>query len=1087
MKKTETYLQAHASLPHGKRMRLACLAAFFLLAGSLPLPAGTYASEPEPTLSASQADGIHDRHAIVSPAGTSAAPTAPQQGAGKISGKVTDVNGEPIIGANIVVDGTTIGTMSDTDGNFSLEVPAGATLKITYIGYLPQNVPVGNKTVIAVQLKEDTQKLDEVVVVGFGTQKKVNLTGAVTAVNGEDMAKRPVVNTATMLQGQVPGLRVNQGYGQPGNESASFRIRGQGTFSDAGSDPLILVNGVPGSITNLDPSVIESVSVLKDAASAAIYGARAANGVILVTTKQGSGVSDGKAHIAYHGNVALYNPTRMYDMVTNSVEYMELANIAKTHSGVGNQYPQDVIDTYRANGGSAQYPSFDWIDYMFNTAVVQNHNLSVAGNTGKTTYNIALNFVDQPGTMRGFDYQKYNATIDLSAQITSFIKVGTYANMMYGDRKEPRQGQSDAFLSTLSQAPTYTPWLPDDGSGKTKWTNSAYSFENHNKNMPGIIGTETLKKYQNFDINAQLWVEVNLAKGLSWYTKGAVRLQSNKSKDWLGSPEPVYDFHTGQATGTLDKGGQGLTVEDQRRFYTNLYTYLKYDYTTPNRYHNFSLMAGYNQENEKYETLKAYRKEYAFDLPVIDAGAQANWTNGGGEEDWAIMSVFGRFNYNFRERYLFEANLRYDGTSRISSENRWGVFPSFSAGWRLTEEDFIKRLGQTWLNNAKVRASWGQLGNQNIGLYPYQAMIAGVEDYAFNKKDVTIGWHQTAYANRNIKWETTTVTDIGVDLQVLNGLSLTFDWYKKNTKDILRSSQVSNLLGMSAPTINDGEVENKGFEISLSYTNLISEGVFKGLRYNAGVYFDRSRNKLVQFGAREIDGYKLREEGLPYNEYYMLECIGVFADENEIKNSPKQFNDNTEPGDLKYNDISGPDGTPDGVIDNYDRRSFSGRFPGFEYAVNIGASWKGFDLSLLGQGVADKKYYTNEWGVYPFRQGSAPTREYLKDMWTEENPYGAKNPKLYWDNFGGNKNTRANSYFLKNASFFRLKNLTLGYTLPRTITGKASLSRVRVYFSGDNLFTITPYKGLDPERGDDGRDAMYPQNRICSFGLNVEF
>ena len=1004
----------------------------------------------------------------------------------KVSGVVTDEAGEPLIGVSVLVKGTTLGNITDLNGRFSLDVPEGSILEISYIGYKTQSIKAQREPMNIV-LKEDAQKLDEVVVVGFGTQKKVNLTGSVSAVTGDDISKRPVANAAILLQGQIPGLRVNQGLGQPGGEGTSFRIRGQGTFSSAGSDPLILINGVPGSMTNLDPSVIESVSVLKDAASAAIYGARAANGVILVTTKQGA-VGD-KVHISYHGNVGLHTPTKLYDRVTNSVEYMELANLAWKNSGTGKQYTQDQINLYRNNVGDPQYPNFDWQDYMFRTAVVQTHNLSMAGSTEKTTYNVALNFVDQPGTMRGFKYRKYNATIDLTARITNFIKVGTYANLMYGETEQPRQGQNDAFLSTLSQAPTYMPWLPDDGTGIRRWTSSAYSFESHNKNMPAIIGDNAMKRDNNFDINAQLWLEINLAKGLTWYTKGAARLQSNKSKDWRGSTTYTYDYHTGERSSELDKGGLGLSVGDGRRFYTNLYSYLKYDLSLVDNAHNFSLMVGYNQESEKYETLNAYRKDFAFDLPVLNAGGTADWSNSGGEEEWAIQSLFGRFNYDFKERYLFEANMRYDGTSRISDENRWGVFPSFSVAWRATEEEFIKNLNLNWLNNFKLRGSWGQLGNQNIGLYPYQAMISDVDDYPFTKTSdgVIIGYQQTAYANRNIKWETTTITDIGFDLQVFDGLSVTFDWYKKTTDDILRSSQVSSLLGLSAPTVNNGSVENKGIEVALNYANMVKGGTFRGFRYNAGVYFDRSRNKLTEFGAEEIGSYSIKREGLPYDEYYMLECIGVFADQAEINASPKQFNDNTQPGDLKYKDISGPDGKPDGVIDNYDRRTFSGRFPGFEYGINASATWKGFDLSLIGQGVADKKYYTTDWGVQPFMQGSSPNKDYIKHMWTEENPYGAKHPKLYWQDMGGGKNTRPNSYYLKDASFFRLKNLTLGYTLPRVWTEKANISKVRIYFSGDNLLTLTPYKGLDPERNGDGRDAIYPQNRIYSFGLNVEF
>lgn len=1004
-----------------------------------------------------------------------------------VSGVVTDEAGEPLIGVSVVVKGNAhIGGITDYAGHFAFDAPEGSFLEVSYIGYKTQTVKAG-KEPLRILLQEDTQKLEEVVVVGFGTQKKVNLTGAVSAVTGDDISKRPVANAAILLQGQVPGLRVNQGIGQPGAEDTSFRIRGQGTFSSAGSDPLILINGVPGSMSNLDPSMIESVSVLKDAASAAIYGARAANGVILVTTKQGA-VGD-KVSISYHGNIGLHTPTRLYDRVTSSVEYMELANLAWKNSGSGKAYTQEQIDLYRNNAGNPQYPSFDWQDYMFRTALVQTHNLSVAGSTEKSTYNVAANFVDQPGTMRGFEYKKYNVTIDLTARITNFIKMGTYANLMYGDLSQPRQGQRDTFLSTLSQAPTYMPWLPDDGSGVRRWTNSAYNIESHNKNMPAIIGENVLKRAQNFDINAQLWLEINLAKGLSWYTKGAARLQSDKTKVWRGGITPVYDYHTGEVASELDKGGVGLNVDDGRRFYTNFYTYLKYELALMDKAHQFSLMAGYNQESEKYETLGAYRKNFAFDLPVIDAGGTADWTNNGGEEEWAIRSFFGRFNYNYRDRYLFEANMRYDGTSRISSENRWGVFPSFSVAWRASEEAFVKKLHWDWMDSFKIRASWGQLGNQNIGLYPYQAMIDAVYDYPFTKTaaGTVVGYHQTAYANRNIKWETTTITDIGFDLQVFHGLSLTFDWYQKTTNDILRSSQVSALLGLDAPTVNDGSVENKGIELALNYANRIKEGSLQGLHYNVGAYIDRSRNKLTRFGAEEISGYNIRREGLPYNEYYMLECIGVFADQAEIDASPKQFNDRTQPGDLKYKDISGPEGKPDGVVNNYDRRTFAGRFPAFEYGINASANWKGFDLSLIGQGVVDKMYYTDNWGVRPFIQGSAPNKDYVKHMWTEEQPHGAKHPRLYWNDMGGGKNTRANSYYLKEASFFRLKNLTVGYTLPRAWTQKAQLSRVRVYFSGDNLLTLTPYKGLDPERSGDGVDAAYPQNKIYSFGLNVEF
>lgn len=1000
----------------------------------------------------------------------------------KITGTVVDQNGEPVIGANVVVKGSTNGTITDIDGAYSLAVQDGAVLQITYIGYNPVEVKVGKENVIHVTLQEDLLALDEVVVVGYGTQKKLNLTGAVSAVSGKEMTKRPVANATTMLQGQIPGLRVVQGTGQPGNEDVSLRIRGTGTFSGAGVNPLILINGVPGSMSNIDPSMIESVSVLKDAASAAIYGARAANGVVLVTTKQGSGNED-KVSIGYHGNFASHTPTKMFDLVTNSVEYMELFNQAKRNSGESGLYSEEEIEKYRNGNGSEQYPSFDWLDYMFNPAFAQQHNFSLAGNAKNTTYNVALNYVDQDGTLKSYNYKKYNVTLDLTTQATKWMKVGVFANLMKGDSKYNGYGQSDAILSAMSQAPTYMPWMPDDGSGIRRWTHKAYSFEPNNKNMPMLVEEGKQRHSNNItDVNAQIWLDINLAKGLSWYTKGAVRQQNDREEHWRGNSEQMYYYQGG---GKSEMQGEfGFSAKESRTLYTSLYTYLKYNYTTENKAHDFSLMAGYSQESNLHQTLQAFRRDYPFDQETIDGGLGApNWSNEGKKEEWALMSGFFRLNYNFKDRYLFEANARYDGSSRLSPEGRWGLFPSFSGAWRLTEESFIKDLNLSWLNNAKIRGSWGKLGNQEIGLYPYQAMINKVNSYTFDKTAISSAYFQTAYVNRDLKWETTSITDIGADLQFFNKLSLTFDWYYKETDGILRGSQISGLLGMDAPTINNGTMANKGVELSLSWNDAIGDGSLKGFNYNVGIYFDRTRNTLKKFGVTEKDGKTIKEEGLPYNSYYMLDCIGIFATKEDVAKAPKQFNDDTLPGDLQYRDANN-----DGVINNDDRMLVDGQYPGFEYGFNAGASWNGFDLSLLTQGVANKKFYIDpRWGEAPFMQGSAPTKDYVENMWTEENPYNAEYPRLYFSNLGGGKNQRTNSYFLKNASYFRLKNLTLGYTLPKQLTTKAYIQRLRIYFSGDNLFTITKFKGLDPERKEDGIATEYPQNRICSVGINIDF
>lgn len=1022
---------------------------------------------------------------------TSSAITVSLQGKEKrITGVVLDKSGEPIIGANIVETGTSIGTITDLNGQFSLTVASDApTLQVSYIGYLTQNISTKGKSDFRVVLTEDSQNLDEVVVVGFGTQKKVNLTGAVTAVTGEEMTKRPVLNAESMLQGQIPGLRVVQSSGQPGNEDTSFRIRGQGTYSSAGSDPLILINGVPGSLSNLDPSVIESVSVLKDAASAAIYGSRAANGVVLVTTKKGSLSSTGqKFSASYAGNFSVYTPTKMLDIVTNSAQYMELFNLAKDNSGKPGRYSAEEIEKYRTGGGSDMYPDFDWVDYMFNPAFVQNHNISLNGNSDKITYNIALNFANQPGTMRGFDFKKYNATVDLASQLTNWLKVGTYITANYGDRTEPTNGAGDAFISTLSQAPTYKPWLPDDGTGMRRYTLMAYSgVEENNKNMPAIIGSDLNVNNRSYDLNGQLYLELTPIKGLKWHTKIAGRLYSNKKKDWTGTTVPLYNYRTGEYARNLEIKGNyilGMEVEDIRTQYTNLYSYLEYKIPFANENHNMTVMAGYNQEKETKELLWGKRRDYQFELPELDAGSTTDMENKGYTEEWALMSGFFRVNYDYKGIYLAEVNARYDGTSRIASDTRWGWFPSFSLGYRITEEEFMKDLNLDWLTSLKLRGSWGQLGNQNIGLYPYQALVELADSYSFDNSKLTQGVAQTTYVNRNLKWEKTTITDIGADLTLFNRLNIVFDWYKKSTTDILREAQLSDFIGLKPPTVNDGEMENKGIELALNWNDYIKEGFFKGLQYNAGFYLDRSRNKLVKFGADEKKDYTILREGTPYNSFYMLESIGVFATQEEIDHSPKQFSDNTKPGDLKYMDWNG-----DGKIDSDDRHVVDGRFPKFEYSFNAGVSWKGFDLSLMFQGVEGRSIYNpSGHGVTPFRQGSAPTKDYLEGMWTEENPYNAKYPRLYYgDMGGGDRNTRASTYYLRDASYLRLKNLTFGYTFPTELTKNIAVQKLRLFFSGDNLATITNYGGLDPERKEDGSFVAYPQNRIFSFGINVEF
>lgn len=1008
-----------------------------------------------------------------------------------ITGTVKDQKGVSLPGVTVKVKGTNTGVQTNIDGNYTVTVnDNSAVLVFSFVGFVTQEVSVGNQTKIDVTLKEQTSALNEIVVVGYGTQKKANLTGAVSSVSGETLNKRPVVNTASMLEGLAPGVQINTGSGEPGNEAVSIRIRGNSTFSGAGSDPLVLIDGVPGNFSDLNPTDIDNVSVLKDAASASIYGSRAANGVVLVTTKQGKA---GQMSVTYDGNLGYNSPTKMFKLVTNSAQYMEMFNQARINSGTtdpNSLYPQDQIDLYRNATDRVRYPNTDWLSLIFRTAVTQNHNLTFNGGSEKTTYNVSLGYVNQDGIERGFDYKRYSARINLTSKINDHIKFGTNVLLKSGTRgavagnpSSPSQwdGSSmDLFLSAMSQAPTYGPYLAD-GSGR--YTYKAYDFEYNNKNPIAVLDQNFRRITNDYAVNAQGWFEVQFTKDISWYTKGAVNFNMDKYKDFKATLDE-YNFRTNQLATSLDLG-KGLTDQDEQTVYTNLFSYLNYAHNFHG--HNIKAQFGYSIEQSKYQYLSGYRKNFAdLDLQELNAGGSDIQNANGTSNQWALMSYFGRVNYDYKGRYLLEGNIRDDGSSKFAGKNKWGVFPSFSAGWRVTEEPFVKAMNLTWLDNFKLRGSWGQLGNQNIVMngyganYPYQALLNFTGNYSFDNSTLVTGVAQQNLNNPAIKWETTTMTDIGLDVTIFKNFNLTADWYNKTTSDILRQAQVTAAVGLSAPTINDGSVNNRGIELGISYNNVITDGALKGLAFNVGANVDHNRNKLVKFGQTEIGDYTINQNGQPWNSFYMLQVIGIFQSAQEVANSPKQFSDSTLPGDLKYKDVNG-----DGKIDQNDRTIIAGVYPKLNYSFNLSASFKGFDLSAMMQGVYGVKSYVSGWGTIPFVQGSSPTTDWL-NAWTPEHP-STTMPRLYFGQSAPDKIGRRSSYFLQDASYLRLKNLVFGYTLPSQLTKKVGINRLRVYFAGDNLLTITKFKGLDPERYGSGDQVQYPQNKIYSFGLNVSF
>ncbi|HLZ87249.1 MAG TPA: TonB-dependent receptor [Puia sp.] len=1001
-----------------------------------------------------------------------------------IKGRVKNEKGEPLPGATIAVKGTTTTTVSDNEGAFSIQAPPQGNLIITAVGYAGSEEKIGGRVDLLIVLHQKAAELNDVVVVGYGTQKRADLTGAVVAVTGAEMNKRIATDPTQLLQGKLPGLSVTQGSGEAGNEGLVLRIRGLGTNSSAGSNPLIIVDGLPGSLSSLDPQNIESVTLLKDAASAAIYGTRAANGVILVTTKQGT---SGKLQLSYDYNIGITRPTALpNNLVYNSAQYMVLWDSAANHSGYPNKFTQAQIDLYSSPSRDKHlYPDYNWLHEIMRTVMVQTHHLGFTGGRNGTTYNIGLGYVDQPDIMLGFSYKKYNLQFNLNSKITDNITFGSSLTLNYSQRRYASRGSQDQFLSALSQSPMYGPILPD-GSGR--YVNSVFpSVQTPNKN-PIAIARNALVNDKDYFIQSSLFLNVRIIKGLEWKTSGGFNFEYENIYDF----KPVinqYNWFAGAndlPERTLDVNGQGLTETDNNTVYPVGYTQLTYARSFGS--HNLKLLAGTQAEYNKSQSLAGSRNTpFSNNITQeLNAGPVGSQLASGTSAEWSLRSYYGRLNYDYREKYLLEANARYDASSRFPPGNRWGLFPSVSAGWVLTKEHFLEDI--SWLTNLKLRGSWGRLGNQNISNYPYQDLYTSADAYntntsyaySFSGSTLNSGVAQNSLSDPKIKWETTRIVDIGADITVFNKLSLTFDWYNKLTYDILYKPQIPAYIGLGAPTINNGRMRNTGFEASAQYADNIGP-----VRYTLGGNIQVNRNTLVKFGAPQITANNtINIEGHPFGSYYMYQWIGIFQSTDEIQRSPVQQY-SPQPGYLKFKDVDGND-----TVNANDRVIVPGVFPKFEYSFNAGASWKNFDLAIFLYGSYGQKQFIGGWGIQPFDQGSPPPKSFL-NAWTPAN-HSTTIPLLYITGQGNASSniTSASTYYLKDASFLRIKNVQLGYTLPASMAKHIAMSSLRIYFAGDNLVTFTKFPGLDPERAlgnGNVRFVVHPQNQVFSFGVKAVF
>ncbi|KAA6438315.1 TonB-dependent receptor [Dyadobacter flavalbus] len=980
-----------------------------------------------------------------------------------ITGKIVDEKGEGLPSVSVILKGTQRGTTSDLEGKYSISVPEeAATLTFSFVGFASQEVVVGNQATIDITLKTDQKALDEVIVVGYNSQSKRNIISAVTTISGETINKRIATDPVTLLQGQLPGLQVIQNSGEPGNEGTQLRIRGTGTFSGAGNDPLVIVDGLPGNLNIINPNNIESVTVLKDAASAAIYGARGANGVILVKTKKGSG---GGFAFGYNFNLGISNPTAIPETIANSAEYMELSNEARTNSNLAPLYTQSQIDLYRNATDRVKYPNHNWLDDLFRPAYVKNHYLSMSGGSKEgTTFNVGVGITDQPGVMIGFDYKKYTMNLGLSAKVHKRVTMGTDLQFRVGDQKAPSNGSTDMFLSTMAQSPLYPPQTADG-----KWIKRAYPNELGNKNTIATVYENSTTKTKDYYAQGNMSVDIDIVDGLRLENRAGFNFQNTRISTFR-PVVPTYYYNDLSAAGGLDVGTPGLTAQRNDLVYTVFYSQLNYNKTFGS--HTLSVLGGFQQEQNQSSTLSAARRQFPTNsLTELDAGPLDGQTNSGTSAQWAIQSFYGNANYSLLDKYLLGASVRYDGTSRLPNDTRWGLFYSFSGGWRVSKEQFMQNI--KWINDLKLRASWGQLGNQNIGNYPYQSTLTN-RNYAFG--GISTGFAASALVDPNLTWETTRSVNAGLDLTAFNNkITFSADVFNKYTFDILRSSQVPLWLGLDAPVINNGAVRNKGIELALQYNGRAGSD----FTYSIGGNIQAYKNILEEFGKTEISSNTIREEGHALDEFYVYIWDGIFQNQSEIDAWAKQPVTPT-PGDLKIRDING-----DGIINDQDRTYQKGRYPAMQMGLNLSANWKGFDLSAQVFGSVGQKIYVNGWGIEPFRQGSVPTTDW-RNRWTPSNPTNSM-PKIYVaDGYAPVQNYNS-TYFLKDASFVRLKNVQIGYSVPKSLLDKIKINTVRLYVSADNVLTASKFPGLDPERVNSGNYLAYPQNRTFTFGINAQF
>lgn len=987
-----------------------------------------------------------------------------QQQAKTVTGTVTDVSGEPIIGANIRIKGTTTGTITDIDGNFSIEAEPQSVIEVSYIGYLTQETVINNQKSIRFLLKEDTKTLDEVVVIGYGVQKKADLTGSVANINTEKLNTQSNANIGQALQGKIAGVDIVSQGGAPGS-GTRIMVRGIGTLNNA--SPLYIVDGMyMNSIDHINPNDIASIDVLKDASSAAIYGSRAANGVIIVTTKEGSN-TEGKPIIDLSVNLGISTASKFLDML-DAKGWAEVTTIARQAIGK----PALDMATDLANK-----PDNDWQDIMFRPALMQNYNLSVKGGGKYSTYYTGLGYFNQDGIVKGTNYQRYNIQSKNDYK-RGIFSAGTNLIISFSHDKPLHQELRGGMIGTILQS---VPTLEKYDDTREGGYGGTYGDVVNIPHPLAIIDDNIMDRYnENVKIFANLYAQIELFKGLKYKLNLTPDFSFERYKNYLNK----YDF--GLATNSITQ----LTERQRRRRNILVENLLTFDRTFGE--HKISALAGYTYQDSRFRHIQAYGEGLPQGLEEIDA-ATTNRSNEGNSWRSVLTSILGRVFYSYQNKYLFTATIRRDGSSKFGKNNRYGYFPSFSLGWNVAEEKFMENVH--WLDQLKLRGGYGVLGNQEIDNYQYSSTITTGINYPDGNGGLLQGAFPKNFANPDIKWEETAMTNVGIDFMAFNNrLSLTADYYVKNTKDILLTVPIPiSSGGANDPIRNAGKIRNNGFEFNLGWMDQPNPDISYGINLIGSF----NKNKVIAMGSESgsIKGGSTNQNittsetkaGYPIGGYWLISTAGYFNSQEEVDayaKDGKKIQPAAEPGDIKFVDANN-----DGVIN--DDRVFQGSpFPDFTFALNGNMRYKNFDLSIGLQGVLGNKIYNaTRQTLEDVTKGSNFLASCL-DYWTPENK-NASHPRLTWDD--PNRNTRAESdRYLENGSYLRLRSVQLGYTFPQTWF-KGAIQHARVYINAENLFTITSYSGYSPDVNADNANYrgfdnfIYPTNRTFMLGLNVTF